>query len=279
MARGKTKDTLGRRSRFKRTPIGKRIFLTDRDTAIMRLLYRYRFLRATQLIAFLKPKSEKRLIERLGDLYHETGLIDRPKAQWRGIDARYTPIIYELTGKGEAHLLRSAGLPLRATALARRGRPGSKPHFEHAMMIVDALASTELEAQATLGQRFVPMDEILARAPEATRRAVNPLRIPVTIPQNKDVPGLHTPIVTHLIPDGLYGIEYLIDGEKLYRFWALECENRSPKWRSRFDLSSLALKRAAYDALIMAGLLACDFEIKSKLMCHTRRVTLLTSTA
>jgi len=60
-------DTIGRRSRFKRTRTGKRIVITDRDIDILRLLYRYQFLRAAQLIAFLRPKSEKRFIERLGE--------------------------------------------------------------------------------------------------------------------------------------------------------------------------------------------------------------------
>ena len=250
---GSNTDALGRRSRFERTRTGKRIFLTGRDIEIMRLLYRYRFLRATQLIAFLKPKSEKRFIERLGDLYHEAGLVDRPKAQWRGLDARYQPIIYGLSKAGYRHLEAQGPLPHRVTALARTGRPGSKPNFDHAMMIADSLASTELEALATPGQRFVPMDEILARAPEETRLAANPLRIAVTIPPNRSIPRMRSAISTHLIPDGLYGIEYLIDGEKLYRFWALECENMSPQWRSKVNLSSLALKRAAYDALVKAG--------------------------
>jgi hypothetical protein len=41
-----------------------------------------------------------------------------------------------------------------------------------------------------------------------------------------------------VVPDVLYGIEHLIDGEKRYRFFALECENRSPKRRTTAKLSS-----------------------------------------
>jgi hypothetical protein len=120
------------------------------------------------------------------------------------------------------------------------------------MMIVDALAAVELETMRTYAQRFVPVDEILARAPERTRKAKQPLAIPVTIQPNKHLPGLTSAIQTHVVPDALYGIEYLIDGEKRYRFFALECENTSPKRRSTAKLSSLALKRAAYDAVIQA---------------------------
>ena len=247
------KDKLGRRSRFKRTRTGKIIQLTARDIEILRWLYRYRFLRAPHLVALIEPKSEKRFIERLGDLFHEAGLIDRPEAQWRSFDARYQPIIYELSPKGQKHLDELGALPHRATSLARRGKPGSTPQFDHAMMIVDATVDVELETIAAQDQRFVPVDEILARAPDLARDATKPLAIPVTVRPRPGLPDFKAPVSTNIVPDGLYGIEYFIDGEKRYRFWALECENRSPAWRSKTGLSSTAMKRAAYEALIKAG--------------------------
>lgn len=245
-------DRLGRRSRFRRTPTGKRLFLTERDTEILRVLFRYRYLRATQLVAFLRPKSEKRLIERLGDLYHEAGLIDRPVAQWRRFDSRYTPLIYELSPKGLRYLETCGPLPDRAVTFARKDRKGVTPQFDHAMMIVDTLAAVELEIMRATGQRFVPVDEVLARAPEPTLRAKQPLAIPVTIHPNMHLPSLTSVMHTHVVPDALYGIEYVIDGEKRYRFFAVECENTSPERRTTAKLSSLALKRAAYDAVMQS---------------------------
>jgi hypothetical protein len=64
---------------------------------------------------------------------------------------------------------------------------------------------------------------------------------------------LRRTIETAIIPDALYGIEYLIDGEKRYRFFALECERTTPAWRGNLEASSVAKKRAAYDALIRSG--------------------------
>lgn len=58
---------------------------------------------------------------------------------------------------------------------------------------------------------------------------------------------------THVIPDALYGIEYLVDGEKRYRFWALECERENPAMRSTAAKSNRALKLATYDALIRSN--------------------------
>ena len=94
------------------------------------------------------------------------------------------------------------------------------------------------------------MLEILAKAPEETRNAPNPLRVPVTLVPTPKHPCIRKRQDTHLIPDALYGIEYLIDGKKLYRFWALECERMTPKWRNNTNGTSVALKRAAYNALI-----------------------------
>lgn len=243
-------DQSGRRSRFHRSPTGKRIVLTNRDREILRWLYRYRYLRAPQLVEFLKPKSEKRFIERLGDLFHETGLINRPQAQWRCFDPRSTPLIYELSAKGRRYLDEQGDLPHRVTSLAQAAAPGRAPQFEHAMMIVDALAEIELATRQEADQRFVPVGEILERAPEGRCLNGKSLSAPVTIEPGPLAPWLKRPFHTHLIPDGLYGIEYLIDGRKLYRFWALECENMSPKTRSTAKRSSLALKKAAYDAFI-----------------------------
>lgn len=245
-------DTLGRRNRFIRTPIGKRMVLTGRDTEIMRWLYRYRYLRATQLAAFINPKSNKRFIERLGDLFHETGLVNRPKIQWRQFADRCAPLIYELSAKGVEFLAGRDQLPHRATTLSRRVHSGRVTQFAHAMMIVDALASVELELIELPDKRFVPVDEILARAPERTRTAKNPLSIPVTIQPSKRFPEIKAPWHTHVIPDGLYGVEYLIGGEKRYRFWALECERTSPAKRGSARHSSLVRKQAAYDALMQS---------------------------
>jgi len=243
-------DSMGRRSRFKRTPTGKRMVPTARDVEILRWLYRYRYLSATQLIDILQPRSEKRFIERLGDLFHETGLIDRPPAQWRGFDARFRSIFYELSPKGIRYLADRAALPARATTLSRRAHNGRAVQFDHATMIVDALLSVELETRDHPDQRFVPVDEILARAPENTRQARNPLAVPVTIEPRKDRPDIRQPWHPHIIPDALYGIEYLIDGERRYRFWALECENTTPLYRAASHRSSIARKEAAYEALI-----------------------------
>lgn len=233
-------DKLGRRSRFERTPRGKRLTLTPRDQEILRWLYRYRYLRQDHLMRILKPKSEKRFKERLGDLFHETGLINRPLIQAPLFDARATPMLYELSAKGAEYLEALNALPYRAVTFSRRQKEAYSPQFLHTMMIIETVLDEELSTQAAEGQRFVPVDEILSRAPESTQQAKNPLAVPIHFEGRN----------TYVIPDALYGIEYDRNGQTGYRFFALECERTSPASRSGSSASSSARKRSAYDVLI-----------------------------
>nr|WP_306263962.1 replication-relaxation family protein [Pararhizobium sp. IMCC3301] len=245
-------DRLGRRLRFRRCHTGKRLILGARDCDILGWLHRYRFLRQSQLLALIQPQSAKRFTERLGDLYHETGYINRPSFQASQFDSRCTSMLYEISEAGQAYLVALDQLPTRAVTFSRRTRPRYNPQFLHTMMIIEALLTVEMATIVTPGQRFVPVDEILAKAPKPVQQATNPLSAPVTIRPGEGLPGLRSALNTHIIPDALYGIEYLIDGQQKYRFWALECERTSPRRRNTIRVSSTQLKQAAYDSLIQS---------------------------
>lgn len=244
------KDCLGRRSRFKRQNSGKRIRLNQRDSELLRWLYRYRYLKSLHLLQIFKPKSPKRFVERLGNLFHETGYINRPNLQGDLFSAYTSSILYEISNKGIEVLAAQGALPDRAVTFSRRSPRSYSPQHLHTMMIIEALLEIELETNEATGQRFVPVDEILTRAPESTRQARNPLSIPVTLKPTGKYPFIQSRIDTHLIPDALYGIEYLVKDEKRYRFWALECERASPTSRSHTRASSTRLKHATYEALL-----------------------------
>lgn len=232
-------DRLGRRSRFERSPRGKRLRLTPRDQEILSWLYRYRYLRQDQLVQIFAPQSEKRFSERLGDLFHETGFINRPQLQEALFDAHATPMLYEISDKGVAYLDAAGGLPHRAVTFSGRHRDAFSAQFLHTAMIIDTLLKTELLARSQPGQRFVPVDEIIRRAPQTTQEAKNPLAVPIMLGGRS----------TQVIPDALYGLEYDEGGKKGYRFWALECERTSPASRSQSFASNTAKKRKAYAAL------------------------------
>lgn len=159
-------DRSGRRSRFVRTPRGKHIVLTERDRSVMRWLHRYRYLSAAHLHDIIQPRSAKRFSERLGDLFHETGLIDRPPAQWQLADIRWRPLIYELSPAGTRWLMREDSLPHRTVTFSRRRASGRMLQWQHTMMVIEAVLATERATASKPDERFVPVDEILARAPK-----------------------------------------------------------------------------------------------------------------
>jgi hypothetical protein len=218
-----------RRSRMRRTSSGKKLALTERDFALFRVLAEYRYLRSTYLYAFAKGASETRFKERLGDLFHE-GFIDRPEKQWDSMDARSTPVVYELDE------------PARR-ALAERGHPevnartflGPTAHrqFVHSRLICECLASIELATREHTNLRFIAWSEILSRAPASTRSSQIPFRVPFES--------------SAVIPDGLFGLEYQTNSGKAYRFFALEVDRGTmPISRTDGTKTSYLAKLAGY---------------------------------
>lgn len=169
-----------RRSRMHRKRTGKRIELSDRDIEIFKLLNRYRYLRSNFLYAFVGGASETRFKERLGDLYHEGGYIDRPHQQWQFANCRSMPIIYEL-GDAGVRVLREHAVARADSPLLGHDRLKVCRQFAHAVMIADILASIELGVRWASDLRFIGWREILGKAPEKTLRMVNPFEMPVSI--------------------------------------------------------------------------------------------------
>jgi Replication-relaxation len=224
---------------------GKRIELVPRDIEIFRLLDRYRYLRSNFLSAFFKG-DEKRFIKRLGNLFHEGGYIDRPKQQWQFANSRYMPAIYELGVKGR-RVLADQGMRAPDSPLLKKGRMGAYRQFAHAVMISDILASVELGVRKDDSLRFISWQEILANAPEKTRRAANPFEIPVAISHTFKRTGSTHGAKTKIIPDALFGLEYMHRGHKSFRYFALEADrNTMPVLRSNLYQTSYLKKLLAY---------------------------------
>ena len=237
--------TTKRRSRMRRMPTGKRIELTLRDFDILRLLNRYRFLRSTFIHAFVGGNKTK-LVERLGQLYHEAGHLDRPAQQWQAVNARYQPAVYELSEKG-AEVLGENGGSSDGGGLGCRGS-GPYRQFAHMLMVCEILASFELAAAQTAGLRLVWWPEILAKAPAETQRAERPLQIGASN-------GPHGEAGRGAIePDAVFGIEYRTGKKRAYRFFALEADRGTmPVERTDKGQSSYLAKLIAYRAIIADG--------------------------
>ncbi|MBS0273906.1 MAG: replication-relaxation family protein [Proteobacteria bacterium] len=223
---------IARRSRQRRIRTGKSIEITTRDIAIFKWLSRYRYLPSTYLHAFCGGLSEKRFIERLGDLFHE-GFIDRPSVQWETAGSRHKPAIHELGAGARRILAEQDDLPMKRTWLGT----GPQRQFRHALMICEIVASIELAVTGHTERRFVTWPEILAKAPSATRAAARPFAIAA------EPDGL--------VPDALFGLEYAREGKSAYRFFALEADRMTmPLERQNKMQTSLAAKLAMYDSVI-----------------------------
>ncbi|MDE1945384.1 MAG: replication-relaxation family protein [Patescibacteria group bacterium] len=221
--------------RTRRMTTGKLLVITDRDIALFRALTRYRYLRSTYLHAFAGGASETRFKERLGDLFHE-GYLDRPQEQWRFANSRYRPVVHEL-GARARQILSEHGIADGEERTWFRDVPHRQ--FEHSLMVCEILASIELGMRERLETRLVPWTEILAKAPEQTRRRGNPFLMTV------QVPGL--PEAISVAPDAVFGIEYQSTDRKLYRFFALEADRGTmPIVRSHGRQTSYLGKIAAY---------------------------------
>lgn len=241
--------TSKRRSRMRRVATNKRLQITERDVEIFRLLSGYRYLRSSHLQALIGGKSQKRFVERLGHLYHEGNYINRPAQQWQAINARYMPAVYELGDAGERLLIEQGVLDEHRSPLLRKGRHGAVRQYHHELMICDILVSIEIGVRASQTLRFISWQEILAspKMPEATRAAMNPFAIPVSVtytcPRTKTTDRSDKP----LIPDALFGIEYSSDGRKSYRFFAIEADrNSEPIFRGNLHQTSYLRKILQY---------------------------------
>ena len=197
-----------RRSRMRRVSNGKKVVLTRRDLEIFRALALYRDLRSTYLHAFAGGASETRFKERLGNLFHE-GYLDRPAEQWRSGNGLYQPVIHEL-GKNMRRALAVQGIGVGEERTWFRDTPHRQ--FDHSLMVCEILASIELGIRERSGLRLIPWPEILAKAPETARQADCPYQLSA---------GYGLASVT---PDAIFGIEYQRDGQKAYRFFALEAD-------------------------------------------------------
>jgi hypothetical protein len=231
---------------MRRIRTGRRIEISARDIELFKILARYRYLRSTFLYAFLGGASETRFKERLGDLYHEGGYIDRPKQQWQFANCRSTPIIYEL-GEAGARVLRDMGAAETDSVLFGQDRRGPCRQFLHAVMICDILGSIEIGVRNDPALRLISWPEILAKAPEKTLRMAKPFELSVSISYTFPKTGKTEQAHTKVVPDALFGLEYQTGEQKSYRFFALEADRATmPVVRGNLRQTSYLKKILAY---------------------------------
>ena len=152
--------------------------LTARDTAILTLIHRHRFLRSTHVTTLLDG-SRQHLLRRLQRLYHH-GYLERPRAQ---LDYFHTggsrALVYGLGNRGAAHLKHALALPFHRLDWSQRNRASTRLFLEHTLQVTDVLVAVDRACRGS-AFRFIPADEL--DLPAATAAQRHPFRWSVSLP-------------------------------------------------------------------------------------------------
>lgn len=237
------RDAMSRRKRLLPITTGKRVTPQDRDLLWFQKLTEHGPLPSSFLLQYAKDmgRSEKRARERLTDLFNEDNTPDggpyllRPPQQFRTLDSRYNQLVYDLAPAAERALVRE-GLTLSPTN--RHSGP-----WLHSFLVSCVTASIELAVLARSDIKYIPQSQILARAKAE-------LRYPTRFvdPASKRV------IEKDLMPDALFGLEYLTEVGSRYRFFAVEADRATePAATSNFNRKSALRNLLQYEDYVGSG--------------------------
>jgi hypothetical protein len=236
-----------RRPRFERAPI-RPIVLTPRDHEILRAVHRHRFLRSTQLVALLDG-SPQTTLRRLQLLFHH-GYLDRPPMQLDWYVRGSEPLVYAL-GKRGAELLEARGLFRRGgIRWEAKKRNVSRVFLHHTLMVAEIMIAFEVACRNREGVRFIPPEEVLAGAPESTRRLRLPFRWQVEVRQGGK------PYRLGVEPDKVFGLEFQGAPENRRRaFFFLEADRGTmPVVRRGLGQTSFLRKLLCYQETWRQGI-------------------------
>jgi len=249
-----------RNPRFRRAESFPPIELTPRDTAILKMVNRHRFLRSHQ-IAELVSGSRQQVLRRLQKLYHH-GYLERPACQLDYYQhAGSRSIAYGLASRGAAHLRRTENIPFSRLDWTSRNRAVKRLFLEHALMVSDIMVALEIACRKRRDVSLLFEDDIPVRT--TTQNERDPLRWTVTVSGRETI---------GVIPDRIFVLHFISKNEYVLCF--LEADRGTmPIHRHRLNASCFERKFAAYEASWMQGV------HRSRFGCSRVRVlTVTTST-
>src|ERR1700674_1354600 len=207
-----------RRPRFERAPVAGMV-LTHRDLEILRAVQRHRLLRSTHLIALLDG-SRQTTLRRLQLLFHH-GYLDRPAAQLDWYAKGSEPMVYALGNRGAAVLA-----------------------------VAEVMVAFEVACRDTEGVEFIRAEEVLAAAPEATRRLRLPFRWQVEVQEGGKLHRLGVE------PDRVFGLRFAgAPEQRRCAYFFLEADRGTmPVARKGLDQTSFRRKLLGYRETWRQGL-------------------------
>ena len=179
------------------------IDLTQRDEAILRALYKYRFLTTEHLQTLTETESKWGMNKRLRLLYDHK-YVDRPKAQ-RAIfsHAASRPTVHALGNEGARLLSSRFGIAMPPTVYwTEKNRRVREKHIEHTLGISDFMVGMEKVCRDAGNVRVIDKEEILAQSPTQTKQTKDPFRWKTTVRHKGQLHDIS------IVPDYVFGLEY-----------------------------------------------------------------------
>jgi len=202
--------------RFRRGDTAPRIEVTDDDVAILRHIYRHRFIRTTDLYRLLSPRSPDKVSRRLARLYRNH-FLDRPLAQidqFRGAGSQ--PLVYGLDNAGARYLANEDGLAIPAGDWTRRNRRFTRENLEHTLTVTRFMVELELACRAREGIDPIRFEDLEHR----DRKGVRPANCwSVVLPWH----GSQAQVT--IAPDAMFGLKVrTAEGRSLRSFFLVEID-------------------------------------------------------
>jgi hypothetical protein len=225
--------------RFKRSGTVGLIQLTDRDCAIIRLVYLHRFLRSSHIAALIRNDSQQ-IRRRLQLLYHH-GFLERPRAQ---LDYYHRPgsrhIVYGLGNKGAA-MLKREGVSIDQLRWGEKNRGVGRIYLEHALFVSDFMVTLEVACRQSR-VRLLTGDQL--RVPEGASQRFR---------WRANISG---DVKLGVVPDQVFALDFLEeDGEPKRAFFFLEADRGTmPVMRKSLSQTSFYRKLLAYEATWTQGI-------------------------
>lgn len=226
----------------------RRMVLTPRDFEILRAVYRHRLLRSTQLVA-LAGGSRQAMLRRLQLLFHH-GYLDRPPIQLGWYAQGSEPMVYAL-GKQGAEVLATVGETQRGgIRWDTKNLNLSRVFLHHTLAVAEVMVAFEVACRSREGVRFILPEEVLAGAPETTRRLRLPSRWQVEVRQGGRLHRLGVE------PDKAFGLRFEGAPENRERaYFFLEADRGTmPVVRKGLEQTSFFRKLLVYQETWRRGL-------------------------
>jgi hypothetical protein len=249
--------------RFKRAPVIGPLQLTERDREIIRLIYRYRFLRSPQIVA-LTGGSSQQLLRRLQLLFHH-GYLERPRAQLEYFHRGGShSMVYGLGDKAGEVLKQEPGTEFRKSRWSELNRSVGRVYLQHALLVSDVIVAIELACRKAGNVRLLTDAEFPVPSNKSSKRPT--FRWRATVPSGQ---------ILGLIPDRVFALEFQDTHSKSDRIhFFLEADRGTmPVIRHELAQTSMYRKFLAYEATWAQSILITKFGF------HRFRVITVTQSA